>query len=146
MDKLKGLSLGRQLVLGGGVLLFIDTFLPWQKWSAGPFSISLNAWHGFWGVLLCLLTIVLLLWVAARIFGVTLPLNAPDGLVTLALGVLILLFAVLKNLIDDFSGWASYVGVVLAAGVAVGAWLSFQESGESLPKPKPAAAPGPPGP
>lgn len=133
MEQLKGLSLGRKLVLGAGVLLFIDTFLPWQTWSAGPFSFSLNAWHGFWGVLLGLLTIVLLLWVAARVFGVALPVNLPDGLVTLALGALILVFAVLKNLIDDFSAWASYVGIVLAALVAVGAWLSFQESGESLP-------------
>jgi hypothetical protein len=44
-------------------------------------------------------------------------------------------------LTDSYSAWASYVGMVLAAGVAVGAWLSFQESGEPLPKP--AAAPGP---
>ena len=85
-------------------------------------------------MLLGLLTIALLLWVGARAFGVALPIKAPDGLVTLALGVVIVLFAVLKNLIDDFSAWASYVGMVLAAGVAVGAWLSFQESGESLPK------------
>jgi hypothetical protein len=146
MDKLKGLSLGRQLVLGAGVLLFVDTFFAWQKVSVKVANVTVvaakqNAWHGFWGVLLGLLTIVLLLWVAARIFGVTLPLNAPDGLVTLALGVVILVFAVLKNLTDDYSAWASYVGMVLAAGVAVGAWLSFQESGESLPKP--AAAPGP---
>jgi hypothetical protein len=141
MDQLKGLSLGRKLVLGGGALLFVDTFLPWQSFSVGPFSASRNAWHGFWGVLLCLLTIVLLAWVAARAFGVALPANVPDGLVTLGLGVVIVLFAVLKNLTDDFSAWASYVGIVLAAAVAVGAWLLFQESGEALPKRAPASAP-----
>jgi hypothetical protein len=64
---------------------------------------------------------------------VALPINVPDGLLTLALGVLTVLFAVLKNLADDYSAWASYVGIVLAAVVAAGAWLVFQESGEPLP-------------
>jgi hypothetical protein len=129
MEQVKSLPLGRQLILGAGVLLLIDTFLPWQSVSI----ISVNAWHGFWGVLLGLMTIALLAWVAARAFGVALPDNVPDGLVTLALGVLILVFAIIKNLADDYSAWGSYVGVVLAAGVAIGAWLTFQLSGESLP-------------
>jgi hypothetical protein len=133
MEQVKGLPLGRQLILGAGVLLLIDTFLPWQKISVGPFSKSWTAWHGFWGVLLGLMTIALVAWVAARAFGVALPANVPDGLTTLALGALILLFAVIKNLADDYSAWGSYLGIVLAAAVAVGAWLTFQLSGESLP-------------
>jgi hypothetical protein len=139
MEQVKALSLGRKLILGAGVLLFIDTFFAWQKVSVKVggvevVSATASAWHGFWGVLLGLMTIALVLWVAARAFGVALPATVPDGLLTLALGALILLFAVLKNLIDDYSAWASYVGIVLAAAVAAGAWLSFQESGESLPK------------
>jgi hypothetical protein len=85
-------------------------------------------------VLLGLLTIAIVLWVAARAFGVALPANIPDGLATLALGALIVLFAVLKTLTDSYSAWASYVGIVLAALVAAGAWLAFQESGESIPR------------
>jgi len=42
MDKLMGLSKGQKLILGGGVLLFIDTFLPWQKVSIGPVSATAN--------------------------------------------------------------------------------------------------------
>lgn len=133
MEQVKGLPLGRQLILGAGVLLLIDTFLPWQKVSVGPFSQSWTAWHGFWGVFLGLMTIALVVWVAARAFGVALPANIPDGLATLVLGALILLFAVIKNLADDFSAWGSYLGIVLAAGVAAGAWLTFQASGEALP-------------
>jgi hypothetical protein len=133
MEQVKSLPLGRQLVLGAGVLLLIDTFLPWQKVSILGFSNSWTAWHGFWGVLLGLMTIALVAWVAARAFGVALPDNVPDGLVTLVLGVLILVFAVAKNLDDSYSAWGSYVGVVLAAAVAIGAWLTFQLSGESLP-------------
>ncbi len=146
MDQLKGLSIGRQVILAAGVLLFIDTFFAWQKVSfkiAGVTTVSAtaNAWHGFWGVVLCLLTIVIVLWVGAQAFGVALPANVPDGLATLALGGLIVLFAVLKNLTDDYSAWASYVGIVLGALVAAGAWLTFQASGESLPR-MPATAGG----
>jgi len=139
MNQLNELSLGRKLILGAGLLLLIDTFFAWQKVEvkvAGIAAITAkaNAWHGFWGVMLGLMTIALLVFAAAKAFGVALPANVPDGLVTLALGVLILLFAVLKNLIDDYSAWASYVGIVLAAGVAYGAWLAFKESGEELPQ------------
>ncbi|MGH3002483.1 MAG: hypothetical protein ACRDM1_07485 [Gaiellaceae bacterium] len=133
MEPVKRLPLGRQLILGAGVLLLIDTFLPWQSISIGPFSHSWTAWHGFWGVLLGLMTIVLVAWVVARAFGVELPSNVPDGLATLALGALILIFAVIKNLADDYSAWGSYLGVILAFVVAAGAWMTFQTSGESLP-------------
>jgi hypothetical protein len=144
MEQLKGLSLGRKLLLGAGALLFIDTFFAWQKVSLKVSDVTVvaataNAWHGFWGVMLCLLTVVMLLWVGARTLGVALPGNLPDGLVTLALGGLILLFALLKTLTESYRAWASWVGIVLAAGVAVGAWLSFQESGESLPSRVPAS-------
>jgi hypothetical protein len=47
---------------------------------------------------------------------------------------IILIVAVLKALVDDYSGWAAWVGIVLAAIVAVGAWMQIQEAGgvESL--------------
>jgi len=35
MEQLKGLPLGRQLILGAGVLLFIDTLLHWQEVDFG---------------------------------------------------------------------------------------------------------------
>ncbi len=139
MQQLNALSTGRKLILLGGALLLIDTFFAWQKVEvkiAGVTAVSAtqNAWHGFWGVVLGLLTIAVLAWVAARAFGVALPATVPDGLATLALGALIFVFALLKNLTDDYSAWASYVGVVLAAVVAAGAWLTFQTSGEALPR------------
>jgi hypothetical protein len=137
MDRFKGLPLGRQLILAGGVLLFIDTFFAWQKVSfhlAGiSTSVTASAWHGFWGVMLGLLTIAIVAWVGARVFGVELPVDLPDGLVTLALGALILLFALLKTLTESYSAWASYLGIALAAVIAAGAWLTFQASGETLP-------------
>jgi len=133
MEQLKDLPLGRQLILGAGVLLLIDTFLHWQSVDIGPFTASRNGWHGFWGVLLGLLTIALVAWVAARAFDVELPMEIPEGLTSLVLGVLIVAFALIKNLTDDYSTLWSYIGIVLAAIVAYGAWLVYQSSGDSLP-------------
>jgi|SRR5579883_598612 len=138
MDLLKELSLGRRLVLVAGVLLFIDTFLDWQRVSIGvsgivSVSAGQSAWHGFWGVGLGLLVVAIVLWVVAHALEIRLPANLPDGVVTLALGVLIPVFAILKALTDDYVHWPAYVGIVLAAAIAWGAWLVFAESGERLP-------------
>ncbi|HEV8104810.1 MAG TPA: hypothetical protein VGP69_13860 [Gaiellaceae bacterium] len=153
MEQLKALPLGRQLILGAGVLLLIDTFLHWQSVDIGPFTASRNGWHGFWGVLLGLLTIALVAWVAARAYDVELPMEIPEGLTSLVLGVLILAFALIKNLTDDYSTLWSYIGIVLAAIVAYGAWLVYQSSEESMPgmgssssasSPSPSPSPSPP--
>jgi hypothetical protein len=140
VEQLSALSTGRKLILGAGVLLLIDTFFNWQSVDTPIGSYGQSGWHGFWGVLLGLMTIVILAWVAARAFGVELPANVPDGLFTLGLGAAMVIFALIKALSDSFTAWPAYVGIVLAALVAVGGWLNFQDSGEALPK---IAAPGP---
>lgn len=133
MEQLNALPLGRKIVLGAGVLLLIDTFLQWQQVSFGPISAGRNAWHGFWGILMCLMVIALLAWTAARAFNVNLPTQVPDGLVTLALGVLIPLFALIKAVSDAAVHWPAWIGVLLGAAIAYGAWLVFSASGEKLP-------------
>ena len=133
MDQLKALPLGRQLILGAGVLLFIDTLLHWQQVDFGSISAGQNAWHGFWGVLMSLMVIALVLWTAARAFNIALPAQVPDGLVTLALGVLIPVFALLKAITDDFVHWPAWIGVILGAVIAYGGWQVFAASGEKLP-------------
>ncbi len=133
MEQLKGLPLGRQLILGAGVLLLIDTFLDWQQVSFLGHTGGLSAWHGFLGVVMCLALIVLLVWAIAKAFEVELPVNVPDGLTSLGLSALILLFALLKALTDDAVHWPAWLGIILAAVIAYGSWLVFQASGESLP-------------
>jgi len=133
MEQLKRLPLGRQLILGAGVLLLIDTFFDWQQVSTSFITVGQSAWHGFWGIVMCLALIVLLAWTLARAFGIALPAQLPDGLATLGLAALILLFAIIKALSDSFVHWPAYVGIILAAAVGYGAWLIFHASGESLP-------------
>jgi hypothetical protein len=102
-------------------------------------------------VVLGLLTILMIAWLVARVLGVKLPeLPVPERTITLAVGALILLFALIKNLADDYSTIWAYIGVVLAAGVAAGAWLLSQEPEEvavsatpTYEAPPPAAPPPP---
>lgn len=134
MDRYRGLSRGTQVMFVAAALLLIDTFLDWQKVSAKIggveiASVSWSAWHGFWGVLLGLLTIALLAWLIASLAGVTMQLPVSDTLLSAALGVAILICAVLKGLTDEFSTVWAWIGVALAAVVALGAYLRVQESG-----------------
>ena len=106
MDRLSALSRGAQIMLVAGVLLFISLFLPWQDFDVGGIAESLgvdasfNAWHGFWGWMLGLLTIVLLAWLVVRIAAVDIPLPVSSAMLAGLLGTLILFFAVIKNLVD----------------------------------------------
>src|ERR687891_612617 len=52
-----------------------------------------------------------------------------DRFNALGRGAQVMLVAVLKNLTDDFSTFAAYLGVVLAAAIALGAWLEVQAAG-----------------
>ena len=141
MEQLKALPLGRKLILGAGLLLLIDSFFDWQQASIGPYTAGQSAWHGFWGVFMGLALVVLLAWTVARAFGVALPEQVPDGLTTLGLAVVILLFAIIKALADSYVHWPAYLGIALAAVVTYGGWLVFQASEESLPSiPKAATA------
>ena len=135
MDRLSALSRGAQIMLGAGVLLFIDLFLPWQDFDVGSIAeelgidASFNAWNGFWGWMLGLLTIVMLAWLVVRIAAVDVPLPVSSAMLAGLLGTLILFFAVIKNLVDDESTIWSYIGVLLAIAVAYGAWHQIQEAG-----------------
>lgn len=134
MDRLSALSRGTQVMLGASILLLVDTLLPWQRVSVEiggveAASASANAWHGFWGVGLGLLTIATIAWLVVRIASVDLPLPVSDTVLAVALGAAVLVFAVLKLLTDSHSTVWAYLGVLLAIGVAAGAFLRMQEAG-----------------
>jgi hypothetical protein len=137
MERFNALGRGAQLMLVGGVLFFIDLFLPWQKYT-GPGAdeleaigadVSRSAFHGAGGWLLGLLTLVLIAWLVARLAAVEIPIPVSAAMTAAVLAFLILAIAVIKALVDDYSGWAAWVGIVLAIVIAVGAWLQIQESG-----------------
>jgi hypothetical protein len=134
MERFNALGRGMQIMLVGGVLLLISTFFNWQEidFDLGPLgegSAGQNAWHGFWGVVMGLLTIVLLAWIVARLAAVEIPIPLSTAMVSAILAALILVCAVVKNLTDDYSTFWSYLGIAFAAVIAVGAWMQIQESG-----------------
>ena len=113
----------------GSVLLLIDSFLNWQEVSVLGVSAGVNAWHG-WGVLVGLLTIVLLVWLVARLAAVDIPLPVSDALAGAVLGALILLSTLIKVLVDnEFRTVWAWIGLLLAVVIAVGAWLQVTAGG-----------------
>jgi hypothetical protein len=122
-----------------GVLLLIDTFLSWEKYD-GPGSefaeqlgvtdeLSRNAWHGV-GLIVGLLTVVLVAWLIVRLAAAEIELPVSHAMTGAVLGILILMFTVIKVLADtDYRTIWAWIGLVLAIVIAVGAWMSVQEAG-----------------
>lgn len=125
MDRFNKLSRGMQIMLVGSILLLITTFFNWQDYG-GLDVFTRNAWHGL-GFVMGLLTIVLIAWLVARLAAVDVP--VPVSLTGAVLAFLILACAVIVNLVDKESTFWSYLGVALAALIAVGAWMQIQEAG-----------------
>jgi hypothetical protein len=130
MDRFNALGRGMQIMLVAGVLLIIDTFFNWQEVEvAGVGDFGVSAWDDLGGILMALLTIVLVAWLAARVAGVDIPLPVSTTLVAAGLAVLIFLFALIKNLQDDYSSIWAWIGLILSIAMVVGAWLQIQASG-----------------
>jgi hypothetical protein len=134
MDRLTSFSTGTKLFLAGAVLLFLDLFLTWQNLPLDfgrrtDITRSLDAWD-LWGLLIGLLTLGL---IAAVIFGETydeLELDSRFELALFAGSSLVLAIAVVKNLLDAGSAWASYLGILLAALMTFGAFRDWKEARE----------------
>jgi hypothetical protein len=136
LERFNALSRGSQIMFVAGLLLLVDTFLPWQDFDIEveegltiDTGFSWNAWHGFWGILLGLLTVALVAWLVARLAGVDLRLPVSDAMLGAVIAGAILVFAFIKVLDDDYTAFWAYIGLVLAAIVAIGAWMNVQEAG-----------------
>ena len=142
MERFNALSRGKQLMLAASVLMLIDSFLAWQKYTgegadqleAIGADVTRNMWHG-WGVLAAILVLVLVVWLLVRLAAVNLDLPVSDAMTAAVLAILILIFTVLKFLVDDtFRAYGAWIGLILAIVLVVGAWMAVQEAGgmESL--------------
>ncbi|HYI74905.1 MAG TPA: hypothetical protein VEW90_06485 [Gaiellaceae bacterium] len=134
MERFNALGRGAQIMLISSVLLLIISFFNWQEveFDLGPLgegSAGVSAWDDFLGILMGVLTIVLIARIVANLAAVDIPIPVSFAMTSAVLAFLIFAFALIKNLTDDYSTWASYVGVVLAALIAVGAWMEIQAAG-----------------
>ena len=129
MERFNARSRGSKVMLAAGVLLLIDTFFAWQRVEVFDIEASQNAWNGFFGVLLGLLTVALVVWLLSKLAGMEGQLPVSDAMLGAILAGVILLFALVKVLDDDFTTSWAYIGLALAAIVALGAWLNVQDAG-----------------
>ncbi len=131
------LSTADKILLGGSLLLFIDSFLHWQQVCTPKvlglrFCGSASAWGGngsFAGVLMALLALVLFLVVGASAMGVAMP-NVPVSTVTAALTGLTVLFGVIKFLIavTKHGSYGAWIGLILLIAIAYGGYMKMQEA------------------
>ena len=136
---LKQINRNDQLIIGGGGLAFIASFLPYVGVSysgfGAHFSAHINAWHGF-ALLGLLFIFAAAVIVALRVFAnatmPTLPLGINVVIAGLAaLGtVLVILRAVTYSHVSI--EWGGYVLFIAAIAETVGAVLNFQASGEKI--------------
>lgn len=138
------LSTPDKILLGGSFLLFIDSFLPWQRACATFLTIkicpSANAWSGSggWaGVIMALLALALLVGGILMVAGVAMPtgVNVSQVLAGLTLGTVV--FALLKFLlvIGNSAGFGAWFGLILALAIGYGGWMKMQESKATPPPP-----------
>lgn len=144
MESVKSLPREVQVVLGGGVLYLIFSFLDWQQISAFGITAGRSEWNGV-GVIAGLLAIALLVWEAARLFAVKLPLGTlSEGLVSVGLALLLALFTVITfGTHGTARHWPAWIGLLLSLVIAVAAVIRARAEGVELPEPKAAETPKP---
>jgi hypothetical protein len=131
MDMLKKLSLNAQLVMLGSILYVIVSFLNWQ--SVGDGLVTANEWNGV-GTVAGLLVLILLAWELARGFDLKIAMGSVSpSLVSVVLAEALLVFTVIKFLNVDFRAYGAWLGLVIAIGIGVFAFLRAKEEGVQMP-------------
>jgi hypothetical protein len=122
---LSKLSTASKILLGGGILYVIDTFLPWNKVDVGLGCCSISGTHGL-GIINLLLAIALVAWEVMAVMGV--DIKAPRALVSAGLAGALLVLTILKIIIDsEFLFLFAWVGLLLALAIGYGGWMRWQE-------------------
>jgi hypothetical protein len=128
------MSTASKILLGGGILYFIDLFLQWQRVCFSVVGASacggVNGIHGI-GILNMLIVLAIIGMEVILLAGMNVDMGTPQMRSTVEAGLAgaLLVFTLLKILIDnDFISWPSYLGVVLAIVIAYGGWMRWQES------------------
>jgi hypothetical protein len=140
---LSKLTLGERIIALGGLLLFVDAFLPWFRHCAdlsdlgyGKVCDSSSGWAHLLSAVSGALALVLVLAALSRAAGARLPKVGgllSSGAVLFGITVVILL-AVLAQLInggDQFGrSWGAFLAVPIAAALSYGGFLRFREPPE----------------
>src|SRR3990170_6501197 len=136
------LSMGSKILGGSGVLLLIFSFFAWQKFCvADIICVSENMWGGsggVFGLLGGLALIALVVWEGMALAGQSINVGQPASKVGAYLGFAAAALVLLKFIfaLTNEPAFGAFIGLILALGVAYGAWMRFQEpvtpAGEGL--------------
>jgi hypothetical protein len=127
------MSTAHKILLGAGVLYIIDVFLPWQRvcidlgidLPGASGCASASGASGI-GVLNLLLAIALVVWEGMDLANV--DIKAPRALISAGLAGAIVLFTILKILVDfDEIYIFAWIGLILALVIGYGGWMRWQE-------------------
>ena len=144
MDKLNTLSLGEKLAAGGGILMFIASFLPWYKVTVEFLdfkdSFTANGWDApgaIWSILAVFIGIALVVAILGPKFA---NLQLPNlgsitwGQAFLGLGGASVVFVVLKLLNESSSiSYGFFLGIIAALAMAAGGYLLYTEEKGTSP-------------
>jgi hypothetical protein len=127
---LSRMSTASKILLGAGVLYLIDLFLPWNRAcvDAGPLGDICGSASGMAGIgiLNLLLVLALIVWEGMALANVNIA--APRALISAALAGAILLFTILKILVDLEAIYLfAWLGLLLALAIGYGGWMRWQE-------------------
>ena len=139
------LSTPDKILGGGALLLFIDSFLAWQRvcvdfgaLGLAKVCASANAWGGnggFFGTLMAIFALLLVVGMALTLAGVAMPQGVPVPTVMAALTGGTVLFGLIKFLIavTKQGSFGAYLGLILILAVAYGGYMKMQEGKASPP-------------
>jgi hypothetical protein len=116
-------STADKILLGGSLLIFIDSLFSWQKGA--------NAWGGnggFVGTLMALFALLLFIGVALTIAQVATPPGIPLSTIIAGLTLGTVLFALIKFLmvIGNSIAFGAWIGLILAIVIAYGGFMKMQ--------------------
>jgi hypothetical protein len=133
-------------ILAAGVLAFIFSFVSYYTFSQDGFSVSENAWNGFFGWFAMLLALIGSAAIAVELFAPKVQLPMAPRLIALAayalatLCVLLALFVVpgfhgisVPSGIDKGHGIGYWLSLIVIAAGLVLSLLRFTQSGGQLP-------------
>jgi hypothetical protein len=135
------------VVMGAGVLMFIDSFLPWFGASFAGFSSTASGWSSGFGAWFSILLVVAVAGVtAARVFGGRAMPAVGGGAVswnfiTAAVSALAAIIILLRWVtfpsgshgVSAGGKFGIYIGLIVAIVQAVYGYLSIMGAGEKLP-------------
>ena len=145
------LSTASKILLGAGLLYFIDLFLSWnRKCFENVGCGTLSGWHGGLGVICGILVIAILAMELITLANIQVNMGTPAmrNMIEAGVTAALLLFTILRVFVKpsvlgiSIGVWIwGWIGLILAVVIAYGGYLRWQEA-RMIPTTPPPPPPG----